>query len=376
MWNPGMPARIDWLPDEGAQRANRVIDHRRTVGLAHGVRQIGMTLVELLVVVAIIGTLIALLLPAVQGVRESARLLQCGSNLRQLGIAIQAHQEARRLLPMTVASGTVDVSTDTFDPRGGTSHSWIVQLLPFLEEQPLYDRFDLKQSLFLAAGNQPGPEAERLAILVCPSDDARGDPFVHDQLTRGRPCGRGNYAAWASPYHVDYQHTYPGMLAWRERPTIKDVSDGLQATLVASELRAGTSPGDARGAWAVGWNGASVLAYDMHHGGPEGGVFQHSFFSLGHTQRPNIGTADINVDTLYACPEPEAAARARMPCGTWAPWGEWHYLSSAPRSRHRGGVQSLWGDGRVTFLDDEIDELTLAYLIAIRDGRAVRLADR
>jgi hypothetical protein len=39
-------------------------------------------------------------------------------------------------------------------------------------------------------------------------------------------------------------------------------------------------------------------------------------------------------------------------------------------------VQSLWGDGRVTFLDDEIDEITLAYLIAIRDGRAVRLADR
>ncbi len=340
-------------------------------------RTTAFTIVEILVVLAIIDVLLGLLLPSIQSAREAARLLQCGSNLRQLGQAIHAHNEARRRLPTTVTSGRIDDSSDAFDPRAGTSHSWIVQILPFLEEQPLFDRFDLKRSLFEAAGGgQADPEAEQLPILLCPSDGGGSKAFVDAGLTRGRACGRGNYAAWASPYHVEYQHRYPAMLGWRERPTLKDVTDGLQAALMASEVRAGTHPGDARGAWAIGWNAASVLAYDMHHGGPEGGPFLHSFLSLGHTQRPNIGDAEINLDTLYACPEPEATNRAGMPCGRWAPWGTWHYLSSAPRSRHRGGVQSLWGDGRVTFLEDGVDEITMAYLIAIGDGRPVSVAGR
>jgi prepilin-type N-terminal cleavage/methylation domain-containing protein len=361
------------------QRQNRATESMDEIATRRstGDRAPGFTIVEILVVVAIVAVLLALLLPAVQSAREAARLLQCGSNLRQLGQAIHGHHEARRRLPTTVMSGRIEESFDTFDPRAGTSHSWIVQLLPFLEEQPLFDRFDLKQSLFEAAdGGQAGPEAERLTILLCPSDGGGSRAFVDAGLTGGRDFGRGNYAAWASPYHVEYQHRYPAMLAWRERPTLKDVTDGLQATLVASEVRAGTHPGDARGAWAVGWNGASVLAYDMHHGGPEGGPFLHSFFSLGHTQRPNIDSADINLDTLYACPEPEATNRAGMPCGRWAPWGTLNYLSSAPRSRHCGGVQSLWGDGRVTFLEDGVDEITMAYLIAIGDGRPVSLVGR
>ncbi len=166
------------------------------------------------------------------------------------------------------------------------------------------------------------------------------------------------------------------MLGWREKPRIKDAGEGLHATLVASEARGGTEAGDARGAWAVGWNGASVLAFDMHHELPDGGPFRHSIFSLGHTQRPNIAASAINVDVLYACPEGEAAERAGMPCGTWQPFGMWFYLSSAPRSRHRGGVQALWGDSRVTFLEEGIDEIAMAYLIAIGDGRRESLAGR
>lgn len=321
----------------------------------------------MLVVIAILGMLIALLLPAVQSTREAARRVQCGSHLRQLGIAIHAREQARRLLPTTVTSGAVG-AWDMFDPRAGTSHSWIVQILPFLEQQSLFDRFDLTRSLFEPPRDGgPGPQAERLEILVCPSDGATGG-FNEPSLTFGLTCGRGNYAAWASPYHVDFQHLHPAILGWRERPRFTEVSDGLQATLMASEVRAGRDPGDARGAWAVGWNGASVLAFDMHHIDDGGGPFRHSSISLGHTQRPNIQSPEVNVDVLYACPEPEAAARAGMPCETWWPFTTWHYLSSAPRSRHPGGVQALWGDGRVTFLEDGIDEIVMAYLIAINDG--------
>lgn len=340
-------------------------------------RRRGFSLVEMLVVIAILSMLLALLVPAVQSARESARRIQCGSHLRQLGIAVHARHDARKLLPTTVSSGAVG-AWQMFDPRAGTSHSWIVQILPFLEEQALFDRFDLERSLFEPGdGSGPGPEAARPAILVCPSDDAGGEAFRHPSLTGGRPCGRGNYAAWASPYHVDYQHLYPGVLAWREKPArLASVTDGLQNTMMVSELRAGRAAEDARGAWAVGWNGASVLAYDMHHDGEDPGPFRHAALSLGHCQRPNIRDPGVNVDVLYACPDPDGTARAGMPCNTWRPWGTWLYLSSAPRSRHPGGVHSLWADGRVTFLDDGVDEIALAYLIAIDDGRQANLAVR
>lgn len=336
----------------------------------------GFSLVEVLVVVAILALLLGLLLPAVQGAREAARLVQCGSNLRQIGTAVHARHEARRLLPTSVASGGFDGLGD-FDPRGGTSHSWLVQILPFLGEQPLADRFNLREPLLAAPlGATAGPEAERLPLLVCPSDGAGGQRFADADLTGGRECARGNYAAWASPYHVEYQHLYPATLGWRERPRLTDVTDGLHATLMASEVRAGREAGDARGAWAVGWNGASVLAFDMHHGGPDGGPFRHSAETLGHTQRPNVRHPEVNVDVLYACPDPAAAGRAEMPCGVWQLFGPWRYLSSAPRSFHRGGVQSLWADGRVTFLEDGVDEILMAYLIAIGDGQPVTLAGR
>ena len=175
----------------------------------------------------------------------------------------------------------------------------------------------------------------------------------------------------ASPYHVEYQHLVPGMLGWRERPPrTADVTDGLVHTLVAAELRAGADERDARGAWAVGWNGASVLAYDMHPASNTG-AFRHGWISLGHTQRPNIADPAVNVDVLYDCPDPQAAEAAGMPCAAWVESPTFRYLSSAPRSRHPGGVVALWGDGHVTFLSDDVDEIGMSYLIAIDDGRRV-----
>jgi prepilin-type N-terminal cleavage/methylation domain-containing protein/prepilin-type processing-associated H-X9-DG protein len=341
-------------------------------------RRRGFSLVEVIVVIAIIAMLVALLLPAVQSARESARRVQCGSNLKQVGLAVLGYHEARRGLPTTVASGSFDPWGD-FDPRGGTSHSWLVQILPFLEEQNRADLFDLGSDLlkFKPSAGNPGPQADRPAILVCPSDGGSGPAFQDPELTGSVSLGRGNYAAWASPYHVEYQHLYPAVLAWREKkPRLTDVTDGTHAAVMVTEIRGAQAPGDARGAWAVGWNGASVLAYDMHHGGPVGAPFQHSTISLGHTQRPNIADASVNVDVLYDCPDAKSAEAAGMPCATWTPWGEWRYLSSAPRSRHPGGVQSLWADGRVTFLPDAVDEIVMGYLIAIDDGLRMDVAAR
>jgi prepilin-type N-terminal cleavage/methylation domain-containing protein len=96
-------------------------------------RKSGFTLVELLVVIAIIATLIGLLLPAVQSAREAARRIACGSNLRQVGIALLAHADAKKAFP----PGGVRCPTASF-----YGHSWWVFILPFIEEQAVFDRFD------------------------------------------------------------------------------------------------------------------------------------------------------------------------------------------------------------------------------------------
>jgi len=154
----------------------------------HHLTKKGFTLVELLVVIAIIGILIALLLPAVQAARESARRMSCTSKLKNIGLAALNHHDVHRHFP--VSSGmyqNIDGSEGD-----GTAAGWILQVLPQLEEQPLYDQFKQGgafEGVFslgaCARGGLPGerglssrnngisvPELMNtsLEILQCPSD--------------------------------------------------------------------------------------------------------------------------------------------------------------------------------------------------------------
>ena len=109
------------------------------------------TLVELLVVIAIIGVLVALLLPAVQAAREAARRAQCQSQVKNLALAVLNYESARKNLP---PSSQMTLITGGRNPieRGmysGEQISWIVQVLPYLEQQSLFAQFDLKKSIFL-----------------------------------------------------------------------------------------------------------------------------------------------------------------------------------------------------------------------------------
>src|SRR5438105_8651960 len=94
------------------------------------------TLVELLIVVAIIGVLVALLLPAAQAAREAARRMSCGNNLRQIGLALQNFESVSKCFPSSLRPTAVDPN--------GLFNGWSVhgQILPYLEQANLYQQID------------------------------------------------------------------------------------------------------------------------------------------------------------------------------------------------------------------------------------------
>jgi prepilin-type N-terminal cleavage/methylation domain-containing protein len=134
------------------------------VAMSRRLRCGGFTLVELLVVIAIIGLLVALLLPAIQSSREAARMTRCKNNLRQIALATISFCDANQHFPPgRIAPRPND---DDFFACGGTEPSWIVHILPHLEQAAARERWDI-----FAPFNEHPDEARhhRLAVFVCPS---------------------------------------------------------------------------------------------------------------------------------------------------------------------------------------------------------------
>src|SRR5262245_59496374 len=124
----------------------------------------GVTIIELLVVIAIIGTLTALLLPAVQQAREAARRTQCKNDLKQLALAAQSFHAADAKFP---AGGRPAVSVGG-RPTGGTN--LIVELLPYIDQVSLYDKWDRDDNHNNVVGGRGATQAQVIPILLCPSD--------------------------------------------------------------------------------------------------------------------------------------------------------------------------------------------------------------
>ena len=143
----------------------------------------GFTLVELLAVIAIIGTLVGLLLPAVQAARESARTTECGNKLRQLALGVINYEHVKRWYPENgnAAAGSAGRFSDTINPR----ISGFVYVLPYIEEQARYNTI-YPMVLSGSAYNIVAFRGIAMPALRCPSDQPGSDPDTSGEPTNFR----------------------------------------------------------------------------------------------------------------------------------------------------------------------------------------------
>ena len=216
----------------------------------------GLTLVELLAVVAIIGLLVALLMPAVQSARESARRSHCANNLRQIGMALHGHHAANGRLPFVSNWMTTDLK-----------RSWVEALLPYLDQKVLYDKINFTQSIWNGA-NAALWSGQRLPPFECPSNPhvAAMRPVFGDFYSPPRnillpvgcyfPCaGPARFAPASVPLDCPSPNSLcavvgshgdsatlaatPGMCSYRAplEMSFASVRDGQSSTLMLGEVR-------------------------------------------------------------------------------------------------------------------------------------------
>jgi type II secretory pathway pseudopilin PulG len=345
--------------------------------------------VELLVVIAIIGILVALLLPAIQAAREAARRMSCQNNLKNLAIAVLNYENARKKLPAAALSNAPTNSPDAGETWSNSDNidsapSWVVQILPLIEEPALATQFDPRIALTTINPTAATirPWEYQPPILLCPSDTARGR-FYTPAAARGGgfqagfQFGKGNYAAYVSPEHAKSMRVYPGAMT-NEPRSLSKITDGTSKTMMLAEVRTRDDPTDSRGAWGGSFVGGSILAYDMHSGDSSGTVRQGTTstdkanmayipttYPGVDPMPPNFGHGWSTHDHIRGCGDISGSDLDGMPCNpqstTWS--------AAAPRSSHVGGVNGAHVDGSVAWINNEIDLFLMARMVSSTDNQ-------
>lgn len=352
----------------------------------------GFTLIELLVVIAIIGVLVGLLLPAVQAAREAARRSSCVNNVKQLALAIHNFHDAKRTVPSGCTGGQ----------NGSTAlnwgHSWVVDLLPFMEESASYDRLSFTYGNYgLNGANYSNVVAKMpMSGVFCPSSPLPRKAFgaANDGTANG--VATNSYVGISGASTEIIPNPSParttdatrrwdsslgrvsggGMLIPHgakpsKGPRIRFdiVTDGLSKTMMISECSdfltdtSGNQVNWYSGAW-WGWfrgcesrtanpSGSNNTAINWTP--PDRGS------SGGNGRTCNLTTVRYSINDKYNVPNNAGQGRAPDGQGNQMP------LNSA----HGGGVVAAMGDGSVTFLSDSTTQSVLCGLTLRDDGMVV-----
>jgi type II secretory pathway pseudopilin PulG len=291
--------------------------------------------VEILVVVAIIGILIALMLPAIQAAREAARKSQCANNLKQIGIGIHNYLNNHKAFPPGYTSKVLPDHDD-----GGPGWSWGARIMPFIEEVQLHDQIDYDASL--RAKETEEVRLTSVSLFVCPSDDIF-EPIINipsksSTLIIARMAA-GNYVASAGtirPTCKLCRDVFDGVFGRNRAIKPKELQDGLSKTLAIGERASRWSRPTI---WGVLPNSKVIdnMKPGLFAGGPA--------FVLGTTFNEgfNIETSDD------------------MDHGTAGTFAESY------GSQHPGGAFFLFCDAAVHFVMDDADPSILNAL-STRDG--------
>jgi hypothetical protein len=313
-----------------------------------------------------------LLLPAIQAAREAARRAQCQSNLKNVALAVLNYESSKKILPI----GTVlpvdanGVVTPTIQGNADFRQSWAVEILPYIENQPLFDSlvFENASGAPVAMRDAVNSEerATEIAVMLCPSDP--NNRVKYQGGPGGANWARGNYAAnvgaghmhtagpeqrilgpnspgWngrsPSPPHAkvfDLSHRSRGVMGPNVSSTIAQITDGTSKTMMLAEIRAGVFEGDSRGTWAFGHAGGNLVA--AHGWG-------------GDSNGPNYcgeNSDDIGGTGFSCADDHPTLQRDCMTC-----FGPGSMDQATSRSAHVGGVFLAMCDGSVQFTSDDIE---------------------
>jgi hypothetical protein len=295
--------------------------------------------------------------------------VQCQNNLKNLALAVLNFEDSNKGLPPVTGakpnSGDHFTTVDLIEPY----LSWTVRVLPYMEEQPLFDNFDLSLQINQQDLNTQ-PQSTQLPSLACPSDGSQNRFYSNPRQLGERRFAKGNYAAYVSPEHIVAMRVFPGALINEVQPLGK-ITDGTTHTIMLTEVRTRDHEQDPRGVWSAAFCGGSILALDMHSTNATLGGLTERNATYNPFENRDIDALTPNSlptgnsDRLRECPDPASADLDLMPChadnGTWT--------AAAPRSSHIGGVNATHVDGSVFWLSDEIDKFLLSRMICINDGQ-------
>jgi prepilin-type N-terminal cleavage/methylation domain-containing protein len=339
-------------------------------------RKSGFTLVELLVVIAIIGVMVGLLLPAVQAAREAARRMSCGNNLKQLSLACHNYENTYKRLPLNYGlGGNLYAATPNPDVR---QTSWLTQVLPFIEQQALYEMIDFSFDVALDPRNGPTLDAPLMpsnrfvartvvSPFLCPSDGTNQEGRMASRANRAGTLAVNNYkgvagANWAWGVFITVTPpagSPPGTPNFNNTQW-GNSTDGLNAgNGIFFRGAAGGRPSNTRMASITDGTSNTLMIGEAV---PRWCTHSWWFYFNGST-----ATCAIPLNIRAQCANTGNRAADLNAC-----WGDWPNNYSF-MSQHPGGGQFALGDASVTFISDSIDLTVYRSLATMAGGESVQM---